>query len=171
MLVALLLILGIFSRLIVHAPNFTPVIALALFSGVYIQNKKYAVLFPLFLMMVSDAVIGFHSTVVFTWASMALTALIGFWLRDHRSIKSTFTTGVFSSVLFFVVTNFGVWLIGDHLYPQTAAGLRDCFMMAIPFFRSTLISTLVFSFLLFGLYEVIAQRVRNTRLAAILLSA
>ncbi len=158
-----ILTLGIITRFIVHVPNFTPIIALALFSGMYVK-KQYAVAVPLLLMIVSDIFIGLHSTVFFTWTSIALIAVVGTSMKENRSALKTTAFGLFSAVAFFVLTNVGVWLMSG-LYAPTAAGLQNCFVMAIPFFRSTLASTMIYSLLFISLYEVIAKRVVGTRLA------
>lgn len=167
MLAVALLILGILPRLVPHPHNFTPVIAVALFSGVYL-NKKYAVIVPLALMIISDIVIGFHDTLIFTWGSVALISLIGLGIKKNKNLVSIAVAGVGSSVLFFVITNFGAWL--SPLYPDTWPGLVECYTMAIPFFRNTFLSTMLYGALLFGLYELIAVRVKNTRFSTVLLS-
>ena len=158
-----LMILGILSRFIVHIPNFTPVIAIALFSGVYIP-KKYSIILPIIMFAVSDLVIGFHNTMLFTYGSVLVIACWGLWLREHKNFKNTVVMGFVSSVFFFVVTNLGVWIVGG-LYPQTMRGLADCFVLAIPFFRNELISTFLYSAVLFYGYEVMAARMKTTRLA------
>lgn len=169
MLAILLLIFGIATRFITHAPNFTPVTAIALFGGVYL-TRKHAILLPLVLMMLSDFVIGMHNTMFFTWGSFILIALMGLWVRGHKNPTTIATSSVLSAILFFVITNFGVWLAGS-LYPPTLTGLSDCFIAAIPFFRNTLFSSLGYSLVLFGSYELIAHRVKGTRFARVLLTA
>ncbi|MBF0569725.1 MAG: hypothetical protein HQL18_03000, partial [Candidatus Omnitrophica bacterium] len=74
---------------------------------------------------------------------------------------------VASAVLFFVITNFGVWLA---FYPHTSGGLLNCFTLAIPFFRMTLASTFVYVAVLFGVYDLASRRIQNTRLAPVLLN-
>jgi len=163
MLAILLLVLGIASRFIFHVPNFTPVIALALFGGVYLKRRQ-AILLPLALFAITDLFLGFHSVMAFTWGSVVLIALAGLWLRDHKKVSTTVTTSLASSVGFFLITNLGVWMVGG-LYPLSFAGLVECFTLAIPFFRSTLLSTLAYTVVLFGVYELIAMKAKNTRFA------
>ena len=167
MLAFLLLLLGIASRCIIHIPNFTPVVALALFSGAYLP-KRYAVLFPLTLMILSDLVIGLHETILFTWGSVALISILGLWTKHHRNPVTILSSSLVSAVLFFVITNFGTWLL-SNLYPLTLDGLKECFILAVPFFRATLLSTIVYSFAIFGLYEFAAVRIKETKLATVLL--
>jgi len=163
MLATCLLVLGVLSRLLPHTANFTPVMALALFGGAYLK-KKHVVLLPLLLMVLSDAVIGFHSIVLFTWGSVILIALLGRSLRERKAPGAVLGHSVLSAVIFFAVTNFGAWLV---MYPLTVEGFVRCFSLAIPFFRGTLLSTLAYSVVLFGLYEGAAAFIRKTRFAQV----
>lgn len=167
MLALLFLVVGIASRVILHIPNFTPVVALALFSGAYLP-KRTAVLFPLSLMIISDFLIGWHDTILFTWGSVILISVLGFWTKHHKNPVSILSSSLISAVLFFVLTNFGTWLMSD-LYPHTFQGLQECFVMAVPFFRATLLSTVIYAFAIFTLYEVVAAGVKKTQLASVLL--
>lgn len=166
MLAYLLIVLGVASRLIVHVPNFTPVIAIALFCGVYLK-KKYAVVLMLALMAITDVFLGFHNIMFFTWGSFALIALIGTQMKGKVNFKSVFSGSLLAAILFFVATNFGVWLVSG-MYARSFAGLVECFTMAIPFFRYTAASAFIYSFVLFGGYELIALKIKDTRLAAAL---
>ena len=167
MLAVIILALGVLTRFWDHAPNFTPTIALALFGGFYLP-RKFALAVPMLFMLLSDILLGFHDTMFFTWGSVFLISWIGIWARERKSFPVILASGVASSVLFFVVTNLGAW---PTLYPMTWQGLVECFAAAIPFFRNTFVSTVVYSVVLFGSYELIAARVRNTRLARILLTS
>lgn len=161
-----MLVLGIVSRLIVHIPNFTPVMALALFGGVYLK-KGQAVFLPVLLMAVTDVFLGIHGTIFFTWGSVALIAVLGLWLRKNKNAAAIAGSSLASAIFFFIVTNFGVWLVSG-MYPHTWAGLADCYALAIPFFRHTLLSTIVYTFVLFGGYEMAAAQLKKTRLAPVL---
>ena len=167
MLIWALLVFGILTRFISHAPNFTAVTAIALFGGVYL-NRKYAILLPLVLMMISDVFIGFHDTIFFTWGSFVLIAFIGLWVREHKRASTILASSIVSAILFFIITNFGAWL--SVLYPHTWNGFITCYTLAIPFFRNTLLSSVIYSTVLFGTYEYIAFRVKGTRFARALLT-
>ena len=167
MLAIILLVFGIATRFIIHEPNFTPVVALALFSGAYL-NRRYAILLPLALMMTSDVFLGLHNTIFFTWGCMMAVAFLGVWLRNHKNVFSITATSLLSAVIFFIVTNFGVWCMG--WYPATFTGLTECFILAVPFFRATAVSTLVYTAVFFGVYELVKYRVKETRFARVLLS-
>lgn len=166
MLAFCLLTFGILSRLVFHAHNFTPVIALALFGGVYLK-KKQAIMLPLILFAVTDIILGFHRTMFFTWGSVLLIASIGFWVRQNKNLTTVVGGGLISALLYFVVTNFGVWLV-TGMYPMTIAGLTECFVVALPYFRNSLIGTFLYGFILFGGYEAIAAWVKKTRLSHVL---
>ena len=79
---------------------------------------------------------------------------IGLWLRGHRSIGAILGSSLAGSVLFFIVTNFGVWTFSAVTYPHTLAGLASCYVAAIPFFRNTVIGDLVYVTSLFGAFEL-----------------
>ena len=156
MLPAAILIIGILSRLVWHLPNFSPVYALVLFSGAYL-DKRLSIILPVGLMMITDLIIGVYPGIAFTWLGMALIALVGWRLREKRNFKNVAGMSLLASVVFFVVSNLGVWILG-RLYPLTLQGLMDCYVMAIPFFKNTLISTVVYSLLLILGYEKVVVR-------------
>jgi len=166
MLALILVLVGLIFRFIPHLANFTPILAIALFGGVYL-DKKYAIVVPVFLMMLTDLFLGMHNTIAFTWGTVMLVTGLGILLREKKNALNISIGALSSAVIFFVVTNFGVWLMG--WYPRTLSGLISCYTLAIPFFRSTLISTLVFSFVFFGVYEIVARKVKGTSLAHSLL--
>lgn len=159
-----LLLIGIFARFIVHIPNFTPLIALALFGGCYLR-KEHALWMPLALMVISDFFLGFHSTIPFTWGSVFLISCIGLLLKERKTPLMMMGAGLISAVLFFMITNFGAWL---SFYPLTKQGLFDCYTLAIPFFRMEIASTLIYSVVLFGTYECVVRYVDQKTLAKII---
>jgi len=167
MLALSLILAGILLRFAPHAPNFTPVAAIALFSGAYL-NKKYALIVPLLLMIVSDLFIGLHNVVVFTWGSFILVTLLGPWLKKHKNIFGIVSMSLVSSLLFFIISNFGVWLMG--WYPHTLAGFINCYVMGLPFLRDFTLSTLVYAGVFFAIYELVARLVKDTKLAKVLLT-
>jgi hypothetical protein len=166
MLALSLIIVGILLRFIPHTANFTPVAAIAIFAGVYL-NKKQALIVPLLLMVLSDLFLGMHNVVLFTWGSFVLVTLLGIWTKNHKTAKGIISSSLASSVLFYVITNFGVWAMG--WYPQTAKGLLDCYILGLPFLRNFSVATLIYTVVLFSIYEFIAAKVRDTKLAKVLL--
>lgn len=154
-----IIVFAVLLRLLPHPPNVAPIAAMALFGGAYI-NKRFALIIPLAAMFVSDIFLGFHPVMPFVYGSFLLSGFIGLWLRTHKTPFVVLSACITSSVLFFLITNFGVWLIGG-LYPETLGGLATCFMMAIPFFRNTLVGDLLYTTLFFGGFEVIAFYTRR----------
>ena len=139
-------------RLLPHYPNFTPVAAIALFGGAYFSNKKIAFLIPLLAMLISDLFLGFHSTMWAVYLSFALIVFIGFSIKKNMKISSIFLASISSSVLFFIITNFAVWISGG-IYPLNIMGLGECFTAAIPFFNYTMIGDLFYVGVFFGAFE------------------
>ena len=167
MLAVIILALAVATRFVDHAPNFTPTIALALFGGVYLP-KRYTVITPLLFMLLSDCVIGFHDTMLYTYGSMVLISLVGLSIRKDTKFSTFLAGGVASSVLFFIITNLGAW---PTLYPVTAQGFRDCFVAAIPFFRNTFVSTILYCSVLYFVYEILARRLKASPRASLWLAA
>ncbi len=164
MLVLIIISFGILSRVIVHTFNFTPVLSMALLGGLYLKGRR-AVLVPLALMVISDFIIGFHNMMFFTWGSIVLISIFGLWLKERKSFVTVLGGSMASAVIFFIVTNFGAWLT---LYPHTMDGLRQCYILAIPFFRSTLVSTMAYSLVFYAVYEWILKRSQGTVWARLL---
>ena len=153
LVIALALIaVGVLMRVLPHPANFAPVTALALFGGAVLP-RRYAVLVPLGAMMISDTIIGWYNLMPVTWACYVLIALASSsWLRGH-SIRRGVELTLGASVFFFVVTNFAVW-VGGGLYPHTIAGLQRCYVLALPFFRNTALSDMIYTASLFSLYAL-----------------
>lgn len=144
------------ARLLPHPPNFTPLVAMALFGGAYFANKRAAFAVPLAAMLLSDVVLGLvlygsaaFSGIPFVYASFAVIVGFGILLRRKRSLYRTTTAVVASALVFFIITNLGVWLRG-HLYPRDMQGLVACYLAAVPFLKNTLASAAAYSALLFG---------------------
>jgi hypothetical protein len=160
-ILSLVLIAGL-SRLIPHPWNFTAVGAMALFSGSRMPHKGLAFLAPLLTLLWTDAILGFHSTAVYVYAAVALITIIGFF-TEHKPSR-IFAGSLVSSVLFFAITNFGVWLTQD-LYPKNASGLIESYVMAIPFFGNQILGDLFYVGLLFGVYQAVKTYVPSLKLA------
>lgn len=137
------------SRLIPHPPNFSPIAALALFGGAQFSRKWMAFAVPLAAMFLSDLILGLHALIPIIYGCFALIVCLGFWVRRNQNIWRIGSAAVVGAILFFVVTNFGVWAIGSY-YPKTGSGLLTCFTEAIPFFWNTLAGDLFYSAILFG---------------------
>ena len=136
-------------RLVPHPSNFTPLTAMALFGGACFSDKRIAFFVPLIALFLSDLVIGFYAILPVVYGSFALTVCVGFWLRNQRTAGRILGASIVGAVIFFILTNFGVWAF-DALYPRTPGGLAECYVMAIPFFWNTLLGSVLYSALLFG---------------------
>jgi len=136
-IITVIMLAAVLTRLVPHLPNFTPITAIALFGGLYISNRLLAYALPLFIMAVSDAFLGFYSITIFVYAAFMIVTLIG-TKRKKPSILTIFL----GSLSFFIVTNFGVWLLG---YPKTWTGLVECYTLALPFFRNSLLGDFFYS--------------------------
>ena len=147
-----LILLGLVARLVPHPWNATPVMAIALFGGTYL-SKRWAIVLPLCIVAISDLLIGWHDTVPFTWGAFVLTGMIAWWVRRRPTPGRILAASLTGSTAFFIITNFGVWLVG-RLYPLTLSGLWQCYVAAIPFFRNTLLGDLVSTAALFGGYAL-----------------
>jgi len=154
-------VLGAVLRFAPHLPNFAPIAAIALFGGVYL-NKKYALILPVVVMAISDYFIGFYDIKLMlgVYLSFILVGVIGLIIKKRKNIITVIGGSVLGSVLFFLITNFSVWAFYSW-YPHTLSGLGQCFSMAIPFFRNTLLGDLFYVAVLFGVYELITARVRR----------
>jgi len=140
-------------RLVPHPPNFTPIGAMALFSGAYLGRRAIAFAAPLGALLLSDLVLGFYHGQATVYFSVALIAMIGMLALSRVSPLRVGTAAILSSVLFFAITNFGMWLFSG-VYPHTLAGLEACYVAAIPFFQNTIAGDLFYATLLFGGFKV-----------------
>ena len=156
-------------RLLPHPPNFSPIAAMALFSGTYLPKRPLAFAAPFGALILSDAILGgFYPGMNFVYLSFGLTVLIGWAVAKRKTALTIAGAAVASSVLFFVLTNFGMWLFSGF-YPRSYEGLVACYVAAIPFFQNTLAGDLLFTALLFGgfaLLERVVPAVRQRRLVA-----
>ncbi|MFN0117722.1 MAG: DUF6580 family putative transport protein [Elusimicrobiota bacterium] len=149
--------LAALSRLIPHPWNFTPVGAMALFAGAQFEQKKHAFLVPLLAVFISDLFLGFYPGIGFVYLSYVSIVFVGFWLKESLIFSRWVFSSMATSVLFFIISNFGVWMSGG-LYPLTLSGLAQCFVAAIPFFRNTMVGDFVFSSILFGSFLLASLR-------------
>ena len=139
--ICLILVLS-FSRLIPHPWNFTPILAMGIFSGFYFKQFYLGLFIVIVSMFLGDLYLGFHSTMFFTYISLAVAVILGLYIK-HFKFTEILVTGLTSSICFFLITNFGAWLTLE-MYEKNLAGLFQSYVMAIPFFHNTLISTLLY---------------------------
>ena len=166
----LYVVLTVLLRLLPHPWNVTPIGAMFLFSGATFQRKTSSLLVPLLALVISDIVViqvlygGQHPWFSpFTWLGFVSIGLVGWALRANLSPSRLLSASLTGSLLFFLISNFGVWASGD-LYPRTWSGLLACYAAAIPFFRNTVLGDLFYVILMFGSYHWLNHQ-RGTRVA------
>jgi len=141
--VGVTLLLGL-SRIIPHPPNFTPILAVAVFIPFLTNSWKTAVPITLGAMFIGDLYWGLHSYMAWTYAAVVLSSMLALNVK-------LFTSSILAPVLFFIVTNFGVWTSGYYGY--TIEGLIACYIAAIPFFHMTLLGTLIYTGAFFAIHK------------------
>lgn len=152
----MLILVGISYRLFPHPANFAPVAAISLFSGFYF--RRYFIAIPLVAMFISDIFIGFYDWKLMSavYGSFILISLIGILMRKNKSVVSLMGCSLSGSVLFFILTNLAVWAFSPW-YPHNWQGLLNCYTLAIPFFKNTILGDLFYASVIFGSYEILAQ--------------
>ncbi|TGL57156.1 hypothetical protein EHQ58_15330 [Leptospira ognonensis] len=160
----LMVLVAAFSRILPHPPNFSPILAVSLFSGAYLVDKRLAYLVPLAAMFVSDLFLGFHALMPVIYLLMVLFVFLG--TRLSKSVSATKTLGftLVSSVLFFFATNLAVWLTSG-MYSIDLTGFVSCFTLALPFFQNSLLGDLVYSGILFGAMMFLERTVFKSSIA------
>jgi hypothetical protein len=152
-LAAVMIILAAVLRILPHPWNFTPIGAMAIFSGAMLRDRRLAFLFPLVALFVGDLFVGIHRLIPVVYASFLLSVLIGTWLVNRRGILRIGGAVFLGALQFFVVTNFAVWqLFGT--YPHTPAGLAACYIAGLPFFGNTLAGDALYATLFFGTFAL-----------------
>ena len=148
--IGIILVLAL-SRLVPHPPNFTPIIAAAIMSSYFFRNIYLSLLVLFISLLIADIVIGFYQNMIFVYLSLFLVAFVSFKITENITYKNLIFISFLGSFIFYLFSNFGVWLFGI-LYEKNINGLINCYILALPFFKNTLLSTVVFSYIgfLFG---------------------
>jgi hypothetical protein len=160
-----MVLLGACARLLPHPWNFTPTIAIGLFAGAQARFATTGVLATLSALALSDAVRGFDSSFWYVYGAVLISVLLGRLIRNRNGAVAIAAAGLGSSVSFFLVTNFMVW-VTTTLYPHTLVGLAACFVAAIPFFQNQLLGDAFYVVALFGGYAALSRLVRPSVQAA-----
>ncbi|MEX2574523.1 MAG: DUF6580 family putative transport protein [Balneolaceae bacterium] len=164
------IVLAVLSRILPHPYNFTPLGAIALFGAAYFTDNKWALLVPLVAMWISDLILNnfifstffegitlFNQGMIWIYGSLVLISLTGMKFLNKITIPRVLGSAVGASVIFFTISNLGVWLTSP-MYPLSLQGLMSCYTAAIPFFHNTLAGDLVYCATLFGAFEYLAYR-------------
>jgi len=172
-IVKVLLVIGIIalvvlSRLLPHPVNFTPLAAIALFGAAYFQNKKWALIIPIVAWWLSDLLLnatiyaGYETSLLasyqlWSFLSIALIVVAGYFMLRKIAVKNILGSAFVAAVVFFLISNFGVWLSGT-MYPMNLSGLISCYVAGIPFFHWNLLGNIFYLGLMVGAYEWISMR-------------
>ena len=143
--ISLILILA-FARLIPHPPNFTPIIAVAIMSSYFFRNTLLSCAVIIISMLLADIFIGFYKNIFFVYLSLLLIIYIFSHINRKIKLKNLFIFGLLGSIIFFILSNFGVWILSE-MYEKNLNGLIQCYLMAIPFFKNTLFSSVIFTYI------------------------
>lgn len=149
-----------FSRLIPHPPNFTPIIAAAVISPYLFKNIYLSLGILLSSMFLSDLIIGLYSNFIFIYLSLFLVIIIQSKIVKKITFKNLFIYSINASVIFFVTSNFSVWMF-SNLYEKSFNGLIYCYILAIPFFINTVLSTIFFSYLAYVIANFGYKKIYN----------
>ena len=150
--IIILIGIAILSRLIPHPPNFTPITAIALFSTIHFKNKILTYLIPIIGLFISDLILGLSMVNLFVYLSFIAITFIGFKFKKINNYSI-----LLSSTTFFIVSNFGVWILG---YPKTIEGFIFCYYMALPFFVYTIMGDLFYSYAMkYSLKYVLSRKI------------
>lgn len=139
------------ARLVPHPFNFTPIGALALFAGTYIQDNRF-VLLPVVALLISDMFLGFYSTIVMVgvYLGFACSSIAARLLRMNESLLQ-FLCGVMAgAVIFYTISNLGMWWMA---YPQNLDGLWQCLVDGLPFLLRSVAGDFLYASIMFGLME------------------
>lgn len=159
--ISLFILAAALSRIIPHAPNFTPMGAMALFAGAYVANRMLAVMFSLVALFLSDMLLqvtlgtGFYgSGMIPVYACTALICLLGSFLQNRTKAHWIAGASLAGSVVFFLITNL-VWVYTHSFYPHTFQGVIESYIAGLEFFRNTIAGDLFYSTILFGGYYLL----------------
>lgn len=181
-ILSLIVLLAAFSRLIPHPPNFTTIGAMSLFGAAYFSRKYLAFVVPIVAMWLSDLLLNnviygqyfdhfvwFYNGFYWTYAAFIFIGFIGFGLLKKVRPANLLIASLSASVIFFLVSNFGVWASGT-MYPNTFSGLINCYAAGLPFFKNTLMGDLAYSGALFGIFELAQYKVPGLRNSAYIIN-
>jgi uncharacterized protein DUF6580 len=160
-----LVVLCAAARLLPHPWNFTPLMAIGLFSGYQATKAATGILVTLSALALSDLVLGFHSGFWFVYAAALVTVLFGRITRNRGGAGAIAAAALGSSLSFFLITNFMVWATG-RIYPMTLSGLAACFTAAIPFYQNQFVGDAVYTLALFGGYALLKRSFHTAHQAA-----
>jgi uncharacterized protein DUF6580 len=162
---AVLVVLAAALRVVAHPWNFTPIGAMALFSGAIFRQRLMKFIFPLAALFAGDVFVGLYKLMIVIYASFLISVAIGMWIGKDRK-WTRLASGTFLGALqFFLITNFAIWAT-FLTYPKTLAGLLTCYAAGLPLFWNTLAGDAFYVLLLFGGYALAERFFASPRTAA-----
>lgn len=147
------IVLFALARLIPHPPNFTPLIAAAIFLPFFTKDLRVIVSLPIVVMFVADFFIGFHGLMIWTYGAFVLISISGSKLFNGK-LNRLIVLSLSSPTIFFFITNFGVWL-GSQAYASSFNGLLSCYIAGLPFYANSIAACVLFSLSFFIAKELI----------------
>ncbi len=177
---SIMILSAAFCRMVPHMLNFSPLCAIGLFGAAHFTQKWKAFLVPLLATWLSDLFINnvlyasynpvfvwFYSGFYWQYGAYVLVILLGIGLfKNNITLPKLVGSAIASSVLFFLISNFGSWL-NNPIYTKDLAGLLTCYAAGVPFYQGTLLGDLFYSTILFGAYYVLQHKVSILKLAHI----
>lgn len=136
------------SRIIPHPPNFTPIISLAIMGPFLFGGLLISLICVMSSMFLSDLIIGVHSGMLQIYLIIILLSFIFSKYKNNLNKSNVLFFSIYGSTIFFIISNLNVWIF-SNLYTKNLEGLINCYLMAIPFFHNTLISTIIFSYAIY----------------------
>jgi hypothetical protein len=158
-------------RILPHPWNFTPIGAMALFSGAKLGRSWLAFLFPLSALFLGDLFVGFYSFLLIVYSSFALNVLIGTYVRNRQNILSLSAATLLGAAQFFLISNFAIWAFGFTPYPKTLPGLLACYFAGVRFWGNTLSGDAFYGLVLFGGFALAERFLRLLRASKTQLAA
>jgi hypothetical protein len=146
-----LIIFIIASRVIPHPHNFTPIISFATMGYFLFKNQTKTIILTFIIMITSDLILGFYENVFYVYGSLFFI-IIFFSQNKKYNYQNILIKGLLGSLIFFISTNFCVWVFED-IYSKDLAGLLSCYFQALPFLENTLISTILFNYIIFFIFK------------------
>lgn len=146
------IVLFVLARLIPHPPNFTPLIAAAIFIPFITKDMRVIVSLPIIVMFVADYLIGFHELMLWTYGAFLLISISGLKYFNGK-FNRLMMLSLSSPTIFYLLTNFGVWF-GSNTYSANIEGLISCYVAGLPFYANSIAACLLFSAAFFMVVEI-----------------
>ena len=150
-------LLLVLSRVVPHPPNFTPILAGIIFLPFIKKDFTFSLIIPIFVMLISDFVIGMHSLMFWTYLPILILSFLAFYFYQD-SFRRVINLAILSPIIFFILSNFGVW-VNSAKYSRDFSGLVECYIYAIPFYASSAISCILFSIIFYLIRQLIFKKI------------